>query len=99
MALTADTKKRFRTIGHDLKPVVTIAGNGLSDTVLMEVHRALEDHELIKVKLAIEDREARKAIAKELCQKSHSDIVQTIGKILLIYREARKPKLKTSNIR
>lgn len=99
MALTADNKKRFRTIGHDLKPVVTIAGNGLSEGVLTEINRALEDHELIKIKLAVEDRDTRKAVTEELCEKTRSEIVQTIGKMLLLYREARKPKLKTSNTR
>ncbi|MDP4918106.1 MAG: YhbY family RNA-binding protein, partial [Haliea sp.] len=38
--------KQLRAIGHKLKPVVTVAGNGLSDNVLQEVQRALGDHEL-----------------------------------------------------
>lgn len=99
MTLSADNKKRFRTIGHGLKPVVTIASNGLSEGVLAELDRALEDHELIKVKVAVEDRDDRKAVATQLCRKTRSEIVQTIGKMLLVYREAKKPKLKTSNAR
>ncbi len=45
-------KKRLKGLGHDLHPVVTVAGNGLTKTVLAELSRALEDHELIKVKVA-----------------------------------------------
>jgi len=49
MSLSTATKKQYRTIGHGLNPVVTIAGNGLSAGVMAEIDRALEDHELIKV--------------------------------------------------
>lgn len=59
MPLTADRKKALRSLGHNLKPVVTVAGNGLSEGVMEELERALEDHELIKVKLMIADREVR----------------------------------------
>ena len=50
MAISAEQKKAMRSIGHNLNPVVTIAGNGLSENVLEELNRALDDHELIKVK-------------------------------------------------
>lgn len=76
MSTANDTKKRLRTIGHQLKPCVTIAGNGLSESVLDEVFRALRDHELIKIKLAIPDREARKAIIAELVDSTGAEVVQ-----------------------
>ena len=59
MPISADRKKSLRTIGHKLNPIVTIAGNGLSEGVLLELNRALDDHELIKVKLAIAERDER----------------------------------------
>lgn len=99
MSLDTDTKKRYRTIGHDLKPVVTVAGKGLSEGVLAELQRALDDHELIKVKLAMEDREERKQMIDELCTQTGAELVQTIGKVVLVFRAARKPKLTTSNVR
>lgn len=99
MSLDTDTKKRYRTIGHELKPVVTVAGKGLSEGVLAELQRALDDHELIKVKLAMEDREERKQMINELCTQTGAELVQTIGKVVLVFRAARKPKLTTSNVR
>jgi len=53
MPISPARKKQFRTLGHKLNPIVTIAGNGLSENVLLELNRALDDHELIKVKLAL----------------------------------------------
>lgn len=99
MPLASNLKKQYRTIGHSLKPVVTIAGNGLSDGVLEELERALNDHELIKVKLVIADRELRKQVIAEMCITCKAEVVQEIGKVALVFREAKKPKHHLSNIR
>ncbi len=99
MPLSSDRKKQYRTLGHNLNPVVTVAGNGLSETVIVELNRALEDHELIKVKLVIADRDLRKQVVQEMCQKTRSEVVQEIGKVALIYREAKQPNPRLSNIR
>jgi RNA-binding protein len=99
MPLSSDRKKQYRTLGHNLSPVVTVAGNGLSENVIVELNRALEDHELIKVKLVIADRDLRKQVVQQMCQKTRSEVVQEIGKVALIYRETKQPNPKLSNVR
>jgi len=59
MSLTSEQKKHYRTIGHNLNPLVMVAGKGLTENIQLEVDRALEDHELIKVKFAVGDREVK----------------------------------------
>lgn len=90
--------KQLRAIGHKLKPVVTVAGNGLSETVIAEVDRALTQHELIKVKLAVGDRDAKEAVSKELCEKVGADLIQSIGNIILILRRTAEPDPRLSNL-
>lgn len=99
MPLSPALKKQYRTIGHNLNPIVTIAGNGLSEAVIAELERALNDHELIKVKLAITDRLARQETIQTLCHSCNAELVQEIGKVALIYRQANQTKLQNSNIR
>lgn len=99
MTLAADRRKHFRSLGHNLKPIVTIAGKGLTEGVLAETDRALEDHELIKIKIAVTDRESRKRAIDELCRHCKAELVQEIGKVALLFRESREPKLGKSNIR
>lgn len=99
MPLTAARRKEYRALGHKLKPVVTIAGNGLSETVQEELNRALNDHELIKVKLVIEDRDLRKEVIAEMSQLLNCELVQTIGKIALILRQAKNTKSHLTNLR
>ncbi len=90
--------RRFRQIGHTLKPVVSFGSKGLTDGLVAELERALEDHELIKVKLHVEDRADKKPVVDELCRLSGAEVVQMIGRIALIYRPAKKPNPKLSNI-
>ncbi len=98
MPLSPERKKHFRTLGHQLKPVVTIAGNGLSEPVLKELNRALDDHELIKVKLALTERDERRELVAQLTALPNLELIQEIGKIVLLYRANKKANPKLSNI-
>lgn len=99
MPLTNERKKELRAIGHSLKPVVTVAGEGLSESVLAEVNRALDDHELIKVKISVADRELKQQAIAELCEKTMAELVQTIGHIALILKVAKNPNPQLSNLK
>ena len=90
--------KQLRAIGHKLKPVVTVAGNGLSNGVITEVDRALTDHELIKIKLAVGSREAKQAVAEELCERAGAEVVQSIGNVILVVRRTAQPDHRKSNL-
>ena len=98
MALTQDQKKRFRKIAHHLKPVVTVSDGGLSEGVMTELERALEDHELIKVKLNVMDREDKAAVIEAVCNETGAIAAQTIGMVVVLYRPAKKPNPKLSNL-
>ena len=90
--------KQLRAIGHKLKPVVTVAGNGLTEGVVAELDRALNDHELIKVKLAVGSRETRTAIAGQICERLGAELIQAVGNIILMLRRSPKPDPRLSNL-
>lgn len=98
MALSNARKKQLRSIAHNLNPIIMIAEKGITETIEKELERALEDHELIKIKININDPAIRKTIASELCVKHKADLVQSIGKVAVICRHAKKPKPKLSNL-
>ncbi|KIP98568.1 MULTISPECIES: ribosome assembly RNA-binding protein YhbY [Pseudomonas] len=98
MPLTQEQKKQFKSIGHHLKPVLIVADNGVTEGVLAELERALNDHELIKIQLRITERESRLAVIDELCKASKADLAQVIGKMALIYRKNPKANRNLSNI-
>lgn len=98
MPLSITEKKRFRQIGHQLNPVVMLGGQGLTEGVMAEIERALEDHELIKVRIGGEDREARRAVIDAITAQTRSEAAQIIGKLVLLYRAAKQPHPKLSNV-
>lgn len=98
MPLTQEQKKQYKSIGHHLKPVLTVADNGLTEGVLAELERALGDHELIKIKVNILDRESRLEAIAELCKAGKAELVQVIGKMALLYRRNVNVNKQLSNI-
>ncbi|MFF7710518.1 ribosome assembly RNA-binding protein YhbY [Pseudomonas sp. NPDC007930] len=98
MPLTPEQKKQYKSIGHHLKPVLIVAENGLTEGVIAELERALGDHELIKVKFNIMEREDRIETIAALCKAGRAELVQTIGKMALVYRKNPQPNRQLSNI-
>ena len=95
MPLNAAQKKTLQGQDQYLKPYVTVADKGLSDTVVAEIERALNDHELIKVKLR-SDREQRKAWTLSIATQCQAELIHSIGQVACFYRKhPEKPVIKT----
>jgi len=98
MSLSSDKAKQYRAIAHNLKPVLLIGDKGPSEAVIAELNRALNDHELIKVKINLGDRDDRKTIIEEIVRQSGAELVQSIGKMAVLFKKAAKPNPKLSNV-
>ena len=97
--LTSNTKKKhYRSIGHKLKPVVTVAQKGFTENIRKEIDRALTEHELVKVKLLTSERSGKKKLSNEICLDLHAECIQSVGNIILLYRAAKKPDNRLSNL-
>jgi len=90
--------RQLRAIGHKLKPVVTLGNSGLSEGVLVELNRALNDHELIKVKVSSDDREERAQLIDRMAQDCSAEVIQKVGKVALLLRRNSRPNPRTSNL-
>ncbi len=98
MELTSAYKQQLKAIGHKLKAIITVADKGLSENIEKEIERALEDHELIKIRLVVDDRKMRRELAHNMATQHNAQVVQRIGNIVLLFRRAKKPKPKLSNL-
>ncbi|MCC5809935.1 MAG: ribosome assembly RNA-binding protein YhbY [Ectothiorhodospiraceae bacterium] len=86
--LNEQQKRHLRRLGHELKPVVLMGASGLTPTVMGEIDRALTDHELIKVKIVADDRPQREAHISRICNETGAQLVQSVGKIALLFRRS-----------
>ena len=98
MALSSEQKKAFKRIGHHLKPVVMVSENGITEGVLAELNRALDDHELIKIRVSAGDRETKQELITEICAASKAELVQVIGKMAILLRRNKTPNANLSNL-
>ncbi len=77
----------LRARAHHLNPVVMVGQHGLTEAVIRETETALRAHELIKVRVLGDERDERLLIGDELCAATGAQLVQHIGKLLVLYRE------------
>lgn len=94
MNLSTKQKQYLKGLAHHLKPVVLMGANGLTEAVLAEIELALNHHELIKVKIASEDRETKQLIIDAIIRETQAQRVQTIGKVLVLYRISEQRKIE-----
>ena len=95
LEITAAQRRSLRSRAHALKPVVSISQNGLSDSVLAEIGRCLDSHELIKIRVYNDDREVREQYLTSICEELQAAPVQHIGKLLVVWRP--NPEAKPKN--
>jgi len=92
------TRRKLRRIAHHLDPVVLVGEHGVSESVVAETRRALDDHELIKVRLHAGDRGTRQAMTQALARACDADVVQRIGRIAVLFRPNPGANQKLSNL-
>src|SRR5690625_5293725 len=98
MPLSTEREKQLRTIGHKLNPIVTIADRGLTDSVLAELNRALDDHELIKGKRALTERASRPEAVAPLPDRRGVEVVPMGGNAVRLYRANNRPSPNLSSL-
>lgn len=84
--LKGSDRTYLRGLAHHLKPVIYVGKAGITDTFIQGVQQALDSHELIKVKFN-ELKEHKKTLAKEIEEKTRSEMVGLIGNIAILYRQ------------
>ncbi len=85
--LTTREILELKARAHHLNPVVMVGQHGLTESVIKETDAALTVHELIKVRVLGDDRAERIAICEALCEAVDAQLVQHIGKLLVLWRE------------
>jgi RNA-binding protein len=94
-ALTGKQRRALRALGHHLKPVVQVGHDDLTDGVVQAVDEQLGAHELIKIKIGEGASSGRHEAGETLAQRTGSELVQVLGRTLLLYRRhPEKPKIE-----
>ena len=98
MNLTGKQKNYLRGIAHSMNPVVIIGNKGVTDAVLSEIDLALNQHELIKIKLPSNSKAEKAALIAQISATTHSEPVQIIGRVGVLYRANDEAKIMLPTI-
>lgn len=84
--LSGKQRKFLRGLGHHLTQSVIVGKDGISDNLVRSCVEGLDAHELIKIKLGQNCPVGKKDAAKELAARTNAQLVQLIGKTILLYK-------------
>ncbi|MCC3375645.1 ribosome assembly RNA-binding protein YhbY [Cohnella sp. REN36] len=90
--LTGKQKRFLRAEAHHLTPIFQVGKGGTNDHLIRHIEEALEVRELIKVSILNNNDDDRHEIASELSERSGAELVQVIGKTIVLYKESRDNK-------
>lgn len=88
--LTSKQRATLRGMANGLTPVFQIGKEGLNDEVVDATAKCLAKRELIKLKVLETAPEEAKTIAGELAEKTYSQVVQVIGRSIVLFKQKKK---------
>lgn len=88
--LNGKQKRYLRSEAHHLNAIFQIGKDGLHDKQIQGIDEALEARELIKVKILETCTTPKEEIADTLSMKTQSQVVQILGRTIILYRESDK---------
>ena len=93
--LTSKQRAYLKSLAQKEEPIVHVGKASLTDENAASIDEALSARELVKVAVLKNCADDPREIADALAVMTRSDVVQVIGKKIVLYREAKdKPKEK-----
>lgn len=93
MSLTGKQKRFLRAKANQLKAIVMIGKDGVTNTVISSLDDALEAHELVKVSILKTCDIELNEVVIDLIKDTKAELVQTIGKTIILYRRSKEHKI------
>lgn len=90
MTLTKKQNKQLRAMANQLKPLVYIGKNDLTDSVIKQADETIESHELVKCQVQDGSGVTAKEAAEQLAEALGAEVVQTIGNRAVLYRRSKR---------
>ncbi|MBR4945302.1 MAG: ribosome assembly RNA-binding protein YhbY [Peptococcaceae bacterium] len=84
--LSGKEKRYLRSLANTIDPVVQVGKASVNESVLFSLNEALEARELVKAKVLKNCLDEVKDVAQELADQSNAELVQVIGRNVVLYR-------------
>ncbi|MCI9491837.1 MAG: ribosome assembly RNA-binding protein YhbY [Lachnospiraceae bacterium] len=95
MAITSKQRAYLKNLANEITPVFQVGKASLTPELVAGVEEALEKRELIKLSVLKNCFDDPKEIANTVAERTRSQVVQVIGKKIILYRPSKKnPKIQ-----
>ena len=83
------SNNKLKEKAKTLEPVIRIGKNGLTESTIKEIKKQLNKKKLIKVKFlrAFINNRNKKEAAKEIAQKTNSQLINLVGFVVVLYKD------------
>ena len=92
--MTSKQRSYLKGLAMEMDSIFQIGKSSLTPEFTQSVSEALEARELIKISVLQNCLDDPKSIAQTLAERTNSEVVQVIGKKIVLYREGKKDKKK-----
>ena len=92
--MTSKQRAYLKGLAMTMDPIVQIGKSSLTPENTKAIDEALEARELIKISVLQNCLDDPKEIAAVVAERTRSQVVQVIGKKIVLYREGKKEKKK-----
>lgn len=92
--MTSKQRAYLKSLAMNMDPILQIGKSSLTPEFTQSVHEALTARELIKISVLQNCMDDPHQIAQILAERTGSQVVQVIGKKIVLYKEGKKEKKK-----
>lgn len=92
--MTSKQRAYLKSLAMTMDSILQIGKSSLTPEFTNSVQEALEARELIKISVLQNCADDPKAIAQMLAERTNAQVVQVIGKKIVLYKEGKKEKKK-----
>lgn len=92
--MTSKQRAYLKGLAMTIDPILQIGKSSMTPEFTKAVDEALEARELIKIHVLQNCADDPREMADSLAERTHSQVVQVIGKKIVLYKEGKKEKKK-----
>ncbi len=86
-------KNYLRGLAQSERALFQIGKDSLSDNLITTVANALKARELVKISVLKSNGDDLQELSFELARLTKSEVVQVIGRTIILYKQAKEPKI------
>ena len=93
--MTSKQRAYLKGLAMTMDPILNVGKSSVTPELVSSVDEAIEKRELIKIGVLKNCLDDPRAIAETIAERTHSQVVQVIGKKIILYRRNKnKPKIE-----